>query len=281
MPRETFRENVVVITGASSGIGRALSVQLAARGAHLVLAARRERRLEELAEACRADGAKAIGVPVDVADEAACGELISTAVREFGRVDTLITNAGVGARGNVGELPDLSQFRRLMETNFFGTLHCIWHALPHLERTGGRIVAISSIIGRLAVPGEAAYCASKFAVTGLCDALRMELKGTGISVTVVYPGYVVSEFAEKSLQQNGEPHGPDARQLYTNGMMSAEACASKIIGAAARRQRDLYTRLRERVATGVNLVTPRLSDLVVRQHIQKKDGRLRSEPDTP
>lgn len=239
MTTESFREKAVVITGASSGIGRALALRLAGEGAWVILAARNAERLRALAEECRGIGGKAESVPTDVAEEAQCRALVRRAKEAFGRIDMLVNNAGLSVVGKLEELPDLRLFHYVMNVNFFGALACCYHALPHLCETGGRIVNVSSLGGLLAVPYNASYNASKFALQGFSDSLRMELAPKGVSVTVISPYWVVTEFHEHYLNKDGQPKGPSGRAVYTDKMMTADRCAQIIVEAARRRKREV------------------------------------------
>jgi short-subunit dehydrogenase len=236
---DNFQEMVVIITGASSGIGKSLALRLAKEGARLALAARNAERLQTLAEECRALGGTAEAIPTDVAEEAQCKALVARAREAFGRIDMLINNAGLSVVGKLEELPDLRLFHYVMDVNFFGALSCSYYALPHLREAKGRIVNVSSLGGLLAVPYNAPYCASKFALQGFSDSLRMELYGSGVSVTVISPYWVVTEFHEHYLDKDGKPKGPSGRAIYTEKMMTAEKCARIILQAAMKRKREV------------------------------------------
>ena len=173
-----FRDNVVVVTGASAGIGAELARQLAAGGARLALAARDAARLEEVAAECRARGGRALAVPTDVGEEAQCAALVERAVAEYGRLDTLVNNAGISMWARFDEITDLSIFERVMRVNYLGSVYCTHHALPHLKRSRGRIVGVSSLTGKTGVPTRSGYAASKHAMAGFFDSLRIELDGT-------------------------------------------------------------------------------------------------------
>ncbi len=190
---ETFKDNVVIITGASSGIGREVALQLAAQGAKLSLAARDIERLEQVAAECRQRGAQALAVKTDVSIEAECRALIDRTVSEYGRIDTLINNAGISTWSPFDQLQDLGVLDQLMRVNYLGAAYCTFYALPYLKKSRGRLVAVSSLAGRNGIPARSAYAASKHAMTGFFDSLRIELADTGVSVTVIYPSFVTAD----------------------------------------------------------------------------------------
>jgi short-subunit dehydrogenase len=239
MSDKPYQDKAVIVTGASSGIGRALALRLADQGAWIALAARDAQGLDVLAAECRQRGRKAIAVPTDVTDEAQCKVLIERAVAEFGRLDVLINNAGIGATGLLEELPDLTLFKRVMDVNFYGTLHCTYYAVKHLKQTQGRIVNISSLAGKTPLPYNSSYNASKYAVHGFADSLRMELAQAGVSVTLICPYWVVTEFHERLMDKNGTPRGPQGRAIYSKKTMTADQCAAITLKAAARRKREV------------------------------------------
>jgi NAD(P)-dependent dehydrogenase (short-subunit alcohol dehydrogenase family) len=270
MKPSTFRNQAVVITGASRGIGREMALQLADTGAQLVLAARSAEDLATVAADCRRRGAAALAVPTDVADPDACRALIDRAVDEFGRLDMLVNNAGMSMLADFADLPDLSNFERIGQVNFWGNVHCTHHALAHLLKSGGRIVVVSSVKGRFGTAGSTAYCASKHALTGFYDALRSELHDTGVSVTVVYPGFVATAMAEHVLDASGRPLGPDARKLLPKRAMSAETCARVILRAAARRRREKVLTCRGKLAVCLRLLAPGLLDRLARRALPSR-----------
>ncbi len=239
MEKDAFRGKAVIITGASSGIGKALALQLAGAGASVALAARNAERLEALVGECRSLGGKAEAIPTDVADEAQCRAFVSRAKEAFGWIDMLINNAGMSVVAKLEEMTDLRLFHYVMDVNFFGALSCCYYALPHLLETKGRIVNVSSLGGLLTLPYNSSYCASKFALQGFSDSLRMELSGSGVSVTVISPYWVVTEFHENYLDKDGKPKGPSGRAIYTEKMMTAGKCAEIILDAARHRKREV------------------------------------------
>ncbi len=196
MPRDRISNAVTIITGASSGIGRATAQVFAASGARLVLAARSREKLTAVQSELHATGAEVLVVPADVTREADVRNLVDQTLERFGRVDIAICNAGVYVRGAVKDLP-LASFERCMDVNFYGTVHLIRAVLPLMLAQGsGHIVAVTSVDGRKGLPPDGAYVASKFAATGLMDVLRQELRGTGVYASTILPGRVDTRMIE-------------------------------------------------------------------------------------
>ena len=268
MKTSSFQNHVVIVTGASSGIGKALALQLSKEGACLSLAARNPERLGNLAQECHDLGGQAIPVPTDVAEQAQCQRLIEATIQQFGRIDMLVNNAGFSLVGKFEQLPSLELFQQVMEVNFNGVVQCTYYALPYLKDTGGSIVNVSSLGGKLAIPYNTSYIASKFAVTGFSDSLRMELRNEGVSVTVIYPYWVVTEFHERMLDKNGQARGPGGRAIYTEKMMTAEQCAEIVIKAAKRRQREVVMGPGT-IATWLKLIAPSLMDKIIIERFLK------------
>jgi short-subunit dehydrogenase len=262
MHGSAFQDKVVVITGASLGIGRELALQLAGGGAWLVLAARQPDRLDQTAEACRKEGGRCIAVPTDVADEHQCHSLIARTVHEYGRLDVLITNAGMGMRSNFDALPNLSVIKTLMNVNFWGCLYCIHPALPHLKAVRGRIVVVISGGGKIPTPGVSGYAASKWAMAGFSDTLRIELRQTGVTVTAAYPEWVATGISSRAIDAQGKPLGVVVS--HEKGAMSAATCARKILESAADRRRDVMS-WRVRLGAIVGPILPGLIDKVAAQ----------------
>ncbi|OGU21344.1 MAG: short chain dehydrogenase, partial [Gemmatimonadetes bacterium RIFCSPLOWO2_12_FULL_68_9] len=188
-----YAGKVVIVTGASQGIGKALCLELSAQRPRLVLAARDAQALAAVATSCSARGAETLAVPTDVADEASCRALVAAAVERFAGVDVLVNNAGMGMLARFEDVTDLAQYERLMRVNYLGSVYPPFHALPHLKRSRGQLVAVSSLAGLCGVPMRSAYAATKHAQMGFFDSLRIELRPTGVSVTVIAPYFVQSE----------------------------------------------------------------------------------------
>ncbi|HSD28297.1 MAG TPA: SDR family oxidoreductase [Vicinamibacteria bacterium] len=262
-----YAGKVVVVTGASQGIGKALALELAGQRPRLVLAARDEAALEAVAAGCRARGAEALVVRTDVADEASCRALVERAVERFGGVDVLVNNAGMGMLARFEDVTDLSLYERLMRVNYLGSVYPTFHALPHLKRSHGQIVAVSSLVGLTGVPMRTAYAATKHAQIGFFDSLRVELRGTGVSVTVVAPYFVQSEIRKRSP-------GPDGRTVTASPVkeceiMSAEECARRMVRAMERRQRMLVMSFKGKLGRWVKLVAPALVDRMAAAAVRK------------
>ncbi len=181
----TFLENVIIITGASSGIGRHLALLFAEQGAWLSLAARNAEQLEEVSQQCQQRGGKAIIIPTNVGDQAQCKNLIESTVAKYGRIDILINNAGFGAAIKFVSLDDLTIFEQVIRVNFLGSVYCTHYALPYLKETCGRLVAISSLRGKFPSATADGYGASKHAMAEFFESLRIELADSGVSVTII------------------------------------------------------------------------------------------------
>lgn len=239
MKSDAFDGQVVIVTGASAGIGKSLAFLLASQCAKVVIAARRAERLEKIAETCRIFCGEVMVLPTDVSDEAQCKDLIEKTIARYGKLDMLINNAGMAASALFDEFPDLCLFKRTMEINFYGAVYCTYYALPYLKQNHGRIVAISSLGGKTAIPYNTPYCASKYALHGFYDSLRMELYRSGVSCTVVCPSWVATEFHESQLNKAGVPRGLHGRAYYSKRTMTSDQCAKTILDAAEKRRREV------------------------------------------
>ncbi len=263
---ESVKENVALITGASLGIGREMALRLAEQGARLCLAARNAASLEEVAAACRQRGGKALAVPTDVSQPAQCQALVAATLAEYRRMDTLINNAGVGMWSTFEELRDLSVPEQVMRVNYLGSLYCAYYALPALKELRGRIVGVSSLAGKTGVPLRSGYAASKHAMNGFFDSLRIELAPYGVSVTLAYPDFVDTGIQARNLGPDGRPLGKMPLQL--RNAQSAADCARIILRAAAGRKREVYTTSRGRIGQWIKLVAPGLVDRMARQAVE-------------
>lgn len=266
MNNQPFFENVVIITGASSGIGYELALQLAEQGAWLALAARRANKLTKLVNACQERGGRAIAVQTDVTDQVQCKQLVERTVEAYGRVDMLVNNAGRTMWSRFEDLETLEPLHELMRINYLGSAYCTYYALPYLKERKGRIVAVSSMTGKTGVPMRCGYAASKHAIVGFFDTLRIELEEAGVSVTIVYPDYVATETRFHAFGADGQPLGES--HVKEGEIMSAADCARQIILSAAQRKRENIMSLRGKVGLWLKLIAPKVVDNIARQAIE-------------
>ena len=262
-----MKDRVVVITGASKGIGAELARQLASRGAKLVLAARNVAELTAAAEECRSRGATVITLKADVAVEHDCQTIVAGALLAFGRIDVLVNNAGMSMWARFDEIEDVEVLARIMQVNYMGAVYCTRHALPHLKASGGCLVGISSLAGLVGVPTRTGYSASKHAMTGFFDSLRIELADSGVAVTMIYPGFVATGIRENAT-------GPDGKPILVSPVkegevMTVEDCASRIVRAIERREREVVMTARGRFGRWLRLVAPGLVDRIARHAIER------------
>lgn len=258
----------IILTGASEGIGRALALALAARGARLALAARDRERLDSLAQQCRASGGEALAVPTDVTSQQDLEWLVAESVKSFGGLDAVIHNAGITMWSRFDTLQDLSIFERLMEVNYLAPVRLTALSLPHLKQSRGLIVAVASLAGLTGVPERSAYAGSKHAMVGFFDSLRIELAGSGVDVSVVAPDFVVSEIHKRAIGPDGEPLG--ASPMMQAKIMSAETCAARIVHGMERRQRLVLMTARGKWGRWLKLLAPSLIDRIAARAIAQK-----------
>jgi short-subunit dehydrogenase len=260
--------HVVVLTGASEGVGRALALELARRGLRLVLAARNLERLQVVARECEALGSPAVPVATDVLDPAQCRALIDAAIARFGRLDVLINNAGGTMWARFDALSDLSVYEHLMRLNYLSTVYLTAAALPWLKQAQGRLVVIASMAGLTGVPERTGYSASKHAVVGFSESLRIELAGSGVSVTIIAPDFVLSETHKRAIGPDGRPLG--VSPMRQERIMTAERCAQLVVPAIEKRRRLLITSLRGRMGRWVRLLWPTLIDRLAARAIRER-----------
>jgi NAD(P)-dependent dehydrogenase (short-subunit alcohol dehydrogenase family) len=257
---KTLKGKAAVVTGASSGIGEATARTLAGRGATVVLAARNEEKLRFLEREISAVGGQAMAVKTDVADEVSVRDMVERTVGEFGALDVLVNNAGLGLSGRIEDLRS-EELRYLFEVNLAGPLRCVQAALPHMRR-GGRVINVSSVLGKRAVPKVGGYCATKFALNAISDALRVEVASRGITVTSVYPGTTRTAFRENSRRTKDEERG------WRPKGVTPERVAERIAYAAEKGGRDVYVTLQDRLFVAGAALAPSLFDLVLRSWVK-------------
>ena len=262
-----YAGKVIVVTGASQGIGKALCLELAGQRPRLALAARDAKALETVAADCRERGAETLVSPTDVSSEAECRRLVERTVERFAGVDVLVNNAGMGMLARFEDVTDLSLYERLMRVNYLGSVYPTFYALPHLERSRGQIVAVASLAGLSGVPTRTAYAASKHAQVGFFDSLRVELRTSGVSVTVIAPDFVRSEIRRRSPGPDGRT--VEASPVREDEIMSAEECARLVVRAMEKRQRMLVMSLRGKLGRWAKLVAPGLVDRLAAEAVRK------------
>jgi NAD(P)-dependent dehydrogenase (short-subunit alcohol dehydrogenase family) len=252
--QRTLTGKVAIVTGASSGIGEATVLELASRGASVVAAARSVEKLEDLARRAAASGV--LVVEADVADRGSVKAMVGRTVEKFGRLDVLVNNAGLGLSGRVAELRP-EDLRYVFEVNTIGPLNCVQAALPHMGE-GGRIINVSSVVGKRAIPKVGGYCSTKFALNALSDSLRVEVADRGVSVTSVYPGTTRTSFRDNSRRTKDEKRG------WRPKGVTPEKVAKRIAVAAEKEPRDVYVTASDRLFVAGVTLFPGLTDMVLR-----------------
>jgi len=261
MARREIRHSRVIVTGASSGIGRALAMELARNGAELVVTARREDRLRELAGEIAASGGQVESVVGDLCEPDTRRAVIEAVERRFGGLDILVNNAGVGALG-LFEHADAERLRRVMEVNFFSLVEMTRLAFPLLRRgTNPMLVNLSSIIGHRGVPYNSEYCASKFAVRGFSESIRAEWTRHDIDVLVVCPGTTQTEFFDRVIERTGQPTWPE------HTAVSAERVSQQIVWAMRRGKAEIIPYGWGRILCWLNRLSPRLMDRIMARYV--------------
>lgn len=266
-----MRNKVVVITGASSGIGKALAERFSVAGAKVVISSRQLEMLHVISDSLNAKGGDIFVVPADVSKEMDCKKIIDETIHKHGKIDILINNAGISMRALFSEV-DLEVIRQVMAVNFWGAVYMTKYALPHLIKEKGSLVGISSIAGKKGLPGRAGYSASKFALEGFLETLRTENLKNKLHVLVACPGFTASGIREKSLSKDGTAQGESPRD--EKSMMTAEEVAGRIYHAVKNRKRDLVLTPEGKLSVFLNKFFPAWMDKVVYNHMAK-------EPDSP
>ncbi|MBV7316484.1 SDR family oxidoreductase [Shewanella sp. NIFS-20-20] len=260
---DEFQQKVVVVTGASEGIGRALCQQLAALGARLVLVARHRQRLLDLAATLPGEH---LVLAADLCDEDQCLQVIIDTLAHYHHLDILINNAGITMWSRFDELEDLAVLERLMAVNYLAPARLTHAALPALKAASGQIVVVSSLAGITGVPTRSGYCASKHAVMGLFDSLRIELMDQGVAVTLLCPDFVVSEIHKRAIGCDGQALGVTPMQEAK--IMTSDECAAMMLPAIAGRHRQLIMSRRGRLGRWLKLIKPLWIDKLAKKAIE-------------
>jgi NADP-dependent 3-hydroxy acid dehydrogenase YdfG len=260
-----FKDKVIAITGASSGIGKALAEDALARGARVAVCARNIDKLQELFPGREG----LLAVRADVSREEDCKAFIEAIASKWGRVDVLINNAGISMRA-LFEDADLSVIRELMDINFWGTVYCTKYALPSIIQNKGVVIGVSSIAGYRGLPGRTGYSSSKFAMQGFMEALRTELLHTGAHIMWVSPGFTSSNI--RNVARSADGSSQKETPLEESKLMSAEECAGIILDAAERRKRSLVMTRKGKLTVWLNKLFPGWADKLIYKHFLKEPG---------
>jgi len=262
-----MKNKVVVITGSSSGIGEACARFFAAQGSRVVLAARNKERLIEITKELTDAGLDAIFFVTDVSYENDCIELINKTITHYGKIDVLINNAGISMRAILNDV-DTSVVKKVMDVNFFGTVNCTKHALPYILKEKGSVVGVSSIAGYKGLPGRCAYSASKFAMQGFLESLRIENLQKDLHVLIACPGFTASNIRNTALNKDGNIQSESPRDEQK--MMSASEVARQIYSSVVKRQNTLILTLNGKLTVFLNKLFPKLVDRLVFNHLKKE-----------
>ena len=266
-----MKNKLVIVTGASSGIGKACAEKFAQEGANLVLAARSADKLREVAENITRYGVKVLPVVTDVSVEEECKHLIKSAINKFGRIDVLVNNAGISMRASFSNL-DISVLKKVMDVNFWGTVYCTRYAISSILENKGSIVGVSSIAGYKGLPGRTGYSSSKFAMHGFLEALRIENMKYGLHVLIACPGFTASNIRNTALAADGSSQGETPRDEQK--MMQPEEVAMRIVSAVNGRKDRLTLTFSGKLTVLLNKFFPKWVDKLVYNHMSK-------EPDSP
>lgn len=261
----SLQDKVVLITGASLGIGKALAFDALARGARVAVCARDIGKLNETFKNVHEQDI--FKFQLDVADEQACYAFVAQTINKFGKIDMLLNNAGMSMRALFEDL-DVKVLKQLMDVNFWGTVYMTKAALPYIKRSKGVILGVSSIAGYRGLPGRTGYSSSKYAMQGFMEALRTELLRTGVHVMWVCPGYTTSNIRNTALGEKGQPMRET--NMDESKMMSPEACARIILDGVKKRKRTIIMTTQGKLTVWVNKLFGGLADKLVYKHYLKE-----------
>lgn len=262
-----MKDKIVIVTGGSSGIGLACAEIFAREGARVVITGRNSKRLSEAEDQLKGKGLSVLAITGDAASEADNQRIASETVAVFGGIDILINNAGISMRALFEDL-DLKVFQQVMDINFYGTVYATKYCLPHILKSKGSIIGISSINGYRGTPARTAYTASKFAMQGFLEALRTEVMKKGVHVLVACPGFTASNIRNAALTADGSQQGESPRD--EGKMMTAEEVAESVLKAVKKRKRDLVLTTEGKLAVFLNKWVPGLMDNIVYNKMAKE-----------
>lgn len=264
-----MKDKVVIITGGSSGIGKALAAHFGKNGSKILITGRKKEELDATVSELRSMGIDIMGCQGDVSIDADNKRMVDSAINAYGKIDVLINNAGISMRALFQDV-ELSVIRKVMDINFFGVISATQSCLPHLLKTKGSIVGISSIAGYRGLPGRTGYSSSKFALNGFLEALRTELIKTGVHVLTACPGFTASNIRKRSLLKDGTAQGDSPRE--EEKMMTSEECAMHIYNAVVKRKKTLILTTQGRLTVFLNKWVPGLMDRFVYNTMAKEEN---------
>ena len=265
----SFKDKVAIITGASSGIGLATAEELVKRGSMVIMASSNEKRLKKVAQNLIDMGYDVLAVRTDVSIENDCRMLVEKTLEKYGRIDILINNAGISMRARFADM-DLDVMRKLMDVNFWGTVYCTRYALKHLIESKGSIVGVSSVGGFHGLPGRTGYSASKFAMHGFLETVRIENLKTGLHVMIIAPGFTNTNIRMTALTGNGSPQGESPRK--EERMMTPEYVAKWILKGIVKRKRNKIMTWVGRFTALFQRIIPELVDYAYYKAMLKEPG---------
>jgi dehydrogenase/reductase SDR family member 7B len=265
-----MKDKVVVITGGSSGIGKALAFEFGSKGSKILITGRNKTELDKAVYDLSTKGITIAGFQADVTKQEDNIKMAEAAIKNFGKIDILINNAGISMRATFEDV-DLNVVKQVMDINFFGVLFATKACLPEIKKSKGSIIGISSVAGFRGLPGRTGYSASKFALNGFLEVLRTELLYTGVHVLTACPGFTSSNIRKKSLTKDGTAQGESPRD--EDKMMTAEECARHIYNATVRRKRTIVLTTQGRLAVFLNKWIPSFADKMV-YNVMAKEGQV-------
>ena len=266
-----MKNKVVVITGASSGIGKACAEYFARKGSKVVLAARNLEKLRAVTQELKDKNYEIHYLQADVSIESDCQALIQESISKYQKIDVLINNAGISMRAILNDM-EVSVIKKVMDTNFYGMVYCTKYALPYLLQTQGSVVGVSSIAGYKGLPARTGYSASKFAMHGFLESLRIENLKNNLHVLIACPGFTASNIRNVALDKNGTHQAESPREEQK--MMTAEEVAHHLYYSVLKRQNSLVLSLNGKLTVFLNKLFPKLVDKLVFNHFKK-------EPNSP
>jgi short-subunit dehydrogenase len=257
MKKNLFKDKVVIVTGASSGIGKAIACEFARNGSKVVLAARSEEVLAGIVKDLKSENCEATFFKTDITIQSDCKNLIDKTVAKYGTVDILVNNAGVSMRASFTDV-DLSVLHRLMDVNFWGTVYCTKYALPYLIERRGSLIGVSSVAGFHGLPGRTGYSASKFAIHGFLETIRIENLRKGLHVMIIAPGFTTTDIRKRALKADGSEQGESPREEHK--LMPPEYVAKWVLKGIRKKKRNKLLTWDGRLTALFQRIVPDLVD---------------------